>query len=120
VRTSLLAAAAGLLGATLPAACTAPWPTTCTVGYADTDLNITAQGVGADDACGKLMKVAPSSAGSSGDVTPGSGYRTSPSGTLVCRYQVRGVTITVRDQGLLRLAGRAACAALEREALVSS
>jgi hypothetical protein len=106
-----------VLAGVLPAACSPPWSTTCTVGYAGNDLNITVEGVGADDACGQLQKQGPAhSSGSPGDVPAGSGYDTSPHGTLVCQYTIKGLKYTVRDQGLIKLNGAVACTELSHEA----
>lgn len=106
-----------VLAGLLPAACSPPWSTTCTVGYAGNDLNITVEGVGADDACGQLEKQGPAhSTGTPGDVPAGSGYATSPTGTLVCQYTIRGLEYTVRDQGLIKLNGAVACSELSRRA----
>lgn len=115
-REGIAAAVLVVLAGALPAACSPPWSTTCTVGYAGSDLNITVEGVGADDACGQLQKQGPNHAsGAPGDVPAGSGYLTSPTGTLVCQYTIHGLKYTVRDQGLIKLNGAVACTELSRQ-----
>jgi hypothetical protein len=107
-----------LLGVTvlfsvLLARCTNGLSTSCTVGYAGTNLNITVEGWGAGNTCQNLMKSAPGGAAAANGQTPlGSGYDSSPGGTLMCRYNLNGLTYTVHDSGALNLYGNAACAAL--------
>jgi hypothetical protein len=76
----------------------------CTVGYAGTDLNITVQGWASGSACDEMIR---SSAGV--------GYRADPTGTLVCRYPIDGRTWTVRDQGVFKLYGASACEYLSKQ-----
>lgn len=96
--------------------CTNGLSTSCTVGYAGTNLNITVEGWGAGKTCQDLMKSAPGGAAAANGQTPlGSGYESSPAGTLMCRYNLSGLTYTVRDSGALNLYGTAACAALEAQ-----
>lgn len=82
--------------------------TSCTVGFAGTDLNITVEGGGGGPSCDQAVAKV-------GDQTGiGSAYRTSATGTLMCRYKLPdGLTYTVRDRGALKVYGNAACAALQ-------
>ncbi len=112
VRILITAAVSAML--LLPVACTNPLPTTCTVGYAGTSLNVTVEGAGADAACQELVKQAPGGQNSQG-INVGGGYRTNSTGMLVCSYKINNLTYTVRDQGSLMLYGNAVCAYLRQQ-----
>ena len=95
--------------ALLPAACGNPLATpTCTVGTAGTDLQVTASGTNAQAFCDGFVKS-----------SSGHGYQVDQpdnSGTLMCRYTLSdGTVVTVRDKGLLKLNGNAACDQLKAE-----
>lgn len=99
----------------LSSGCTSSLSTDCTVGYAGTNLKITVDGWGAGNACQNLMRSAPGGAAADGQTPLGSGYESSPAGTLMCRYDLNGLTYTVHDSGALNLYGNAVCAALSAQ-----
>ena len=90
------------------------WPD-CTVGYGGTNLNINVQGLGAAVACQELIKSAPGGVSSPGQTPLGSGYETSPTGTLICSVSLNRLRYTVRDSGLLMLYGTAFCSYLQSQ-----
>jgi chromosome segregation ATPase len=110
----VLTTVAILVTVLLPAACTNPLPTSCTVGYAGTNLNITVEGADADATCKELIKQAPGGHNSQ-DINVGGGYGTNYTGTLVCRYKINTLTYTVRDQGALMLYGNSVCEYLRQQ-----
>ena len=81
----------------------------CTVGYAATDLQVTAEGQGAPGFCQNFVAA-----------NPGQGYtvdQPDQAGALICRYTLNdGTTITVRDKGILKLYGAAECQQLAQQA----
>jgi hypothetical protein len=82
---------------------------TCTVGYAGTDLQVTAEGQSAPGFCQQFL-----------DSNSGHGYavdQPDQTGTLICRYSLNdGTTVTVRDKGILKLYGAAECQQLAQQA----
>jgi hypothetical protein len=111
-----LAGLASVLALIALPACTNPLSRSCTVGYADTDLNVTVEGWNANSRCDQLIADTGSSK-TNGQAAVGAGYYSNPTGTLVCRYDVQGYTVTVRDQGMLKLLGNAACQSLQQRAV---
>lgn len=81
---------------------------TCTVGYAGTDLQVTAEGLHPHDFC-QGFKTSNSQ-----------GYdvaQPDTTGTLMCRYTLSdGTTVAVRDKGILKLYGTAECQQLAQQA----
>lgn len=116
MRTAIIGAVAGIAALTVVASAglasglvkvNLPWArSTCTVGYAGTDMNVTIEGIGADKECRDL------STGQDQQVTEMAVYGTNPSGTLICRYAVNDLTYTVRDTGMLKLYGNQECDAI--------
>ncbi len=80
----------------------------CTVGVAGTQVTVTVSGSsGAGNACQQLIST----------TTSGSAYladSSTPEGSLTCRYQIQGLTYTVRDTGLM-LYGGGVCASLKQQ-----
>jgi hypothetical protein len=79
-------------------------PRECTAGVSGTAFNVEVSGIGAESACTKAQQ-------------NGLGliHRTDPSGDVVCQYNQHFTTVTVRDQGRLKIAGTLYCQQLAKD-----
>jgi hypothetical protein len=79
-------------------------PGECTAGVTGTAFNVEVSGIGAENACSKAEK-------------SGLGliHRVDPSGDVVCQYNQHFTTVTVRDQGRLKIAGTLYCNQLAKD-----
>lgn len=84
----------------------------CTVGVYGADATVTVRGVGAQSVCDRIAATVDAS-GAHGwyarDEDPG--------GTLMCTLSQDGVTVYVRDRGMLHLIGTSLCQSLEQEGM---
>ena len=97
------------VGAARPGGLGALLATTCSVGFAGVDANITYSGNGAEASCAQEVQAGNSA------------YRldSQATGTLICRYHWDGLERTVRDQGALKAYGGAICAELDKQWLAT-
>lgn len=79
-------------------------PGDCTVAGTGTASNVEVSGIGAESACSKAQQ--------SNSLAL---FRSQPSGDVVCQYSQHFTTITVRDQGIFKIAGNAYCVALRQD-----
>jgi hypothetical protein len=79
-------------------------PGECTAGVSGTAFNVEVSGIGAESACTKAEQ-------------SGFGliHRTEPSGDVVCQYNQHFTTVTVRDEGRLKIAGTLYCGQLAKD-----
>jgi hypothetical protein len=79
-------------------------PGECTAGVSGTAFNVEVSGIGAESACTKAQQ-------------NGLGliHHTDPSGDVVCQYNQHFTTVTVRDQGRFKIAGRLYCSQLAKD-----